>query len=456
MDYINFIKSKTIKKTDNGIEVDLSSDDRLFPFQRKCVEWALSKGCSALFEACGLGKTRQQLIWAEQIIKTFGGNVLIVAPLGVARQTANEEASAIGLKVKICRSQKDVETGINITNYEMIDKFDASKFIGVVLDESSILKNFTGSTKKILNEMFVNTPYKLCCTATPAPNDYIELLNHADFLGVMKTSQALATFFINDFKTGEWRLKGHATTDFWKWVCSWAINIDSPSDLGFDSTDYILPKLKENYQILTIDEIAEEDFTNGLFRDIGTSATSFYKEKKRTAEQRAIKCSELINNNDQYIIWCDTNNEADLLKKYIPQAVEVRGDDSPSYKEECADKFKKGEIQVLISKPKIFGYGMNFQKCHNMIFCGLTYSYENYYQAVRRIYRFGQKNEVNVDIVIGSTEEHILKTIQEKAEKQRIIKNGMKNSIKDIQLLAIAKKEKNENISQSNIELPKW
>ncbi len=458
MNYYEFLRNKTTQFNSVGLDVKKEElNNTLFEWQKECVLWALKNGRCALFESCGLGKTIQQLEWAYQVHKKTGGNVLIVAPLGVAVQTAKEEAPKVHIDVNIIRSNDDIKDGINIINYEMIDNIDSNKFIGVVLDESSILKNFTGSTRTKITEKFKNTPYKLCCTATPAPNDYMELLNHAEFLNVMTTAQALSIFFINDMKTGSWRLKGHATMDFWKWVSSWALNIELPSDIGFDDTGYILPKLNEKEEIVDIN-IDSDDYSDGLFRTIEMSATSFYKEKKRTIESRTKRVKKIIDNNpnEQYLIWVDMNEEADKLKLLLPDAVEVRGSDKNTFKEEASQKFKSGEIKYLISKPKIFGYGMNFQNCHNVIFCGLTYSYENYYQALRRLYRFGQKEEVNSYIVLGSTEKIILETIRRKEKQQQEMKNSMSISTKDIQLLEIKQEEKKEKKIDSTIELPSW
>ena len=456
MTYQDFIKTKNKVKTCDGFDVDINEiNPILFDFQKVLVKWALKKGQALLAEECGLGKTFQQLEWSRIIHEKTGGNILIIAPLGVAKQTASEEAPKLNVQCNLCRTQEDVKKGINITNYEMIEHFDAAAFVGVVLDESSILKNFTGSTRTLLKEKFKNTSYKLCCSATPAPNEFIELLNQADFLGIMDTSKALANYFINDFKTGKWRLKGHATDEFWQWVASWCMNIEKPSDLGFDDSKYILPPLTIKNEIIKVDQLAN-DFSNGLFREIGTSATSFHTEKRLTAPDRASRCAELIEPDKQYIIWCDTNYEADLLKQCIPDAVDVRGSDSPKFKEEATKDFKSGKIRNLISKPSIFGYGMNFQKCYNVIFCGLTYSYEDYYQALKRTYRFGQQNPVNVFVVLGDTELSILDVIKEKEEKQRILKNSQKQSVKDLQLLEIEGKEKKRIAEAQKIALPQW
>lgn len=458
MNYYDFLGQKN--KFDLSKGLDISKEEistKLFDWQKECVEWALKKGKCALFEACGLGKTFQQLEWARLVHKITGGNVLIVAPLGVAYQTADEEATKLNINVNLIRSTQDIKDGISITNYEILEQIDTSSFIGVVLDESSILKNFAGKIRTKITDKFKNTPYKLCCTATPAPNDYMELLNHAEFLGIMTTAQALSIYFINDMKTGSWRLKGHATTEFWKWVCSWALNIEKPSDIGYENKGYDLPQLNEYEEIVEVD-ILSDDFADGLFRDIKMSATSFYNEKRRTIEARVKRVLEIINRNpnEQYLIWVDMNEEANALKKLLPNIIEVRGSDKVQYKEDMSKKFKNNEIQILVSKPKIFGYGMNFQNCHNVIFCGLTYSYENYYQALRRIYRFGQTKEVNSYIVLGNTEKTILENIRRKEMQQREMKNSMALSIKDLQQVEVKGISRNTVIKKETVMLPNW
>lgn len=458
MNYSEFIQSKKSVAIEKGIDIACDClNEALFDYQKEIVKRALYMKRYCLFEACGMGKTLQQLEWAYQVHMHTNKPVLIVAPLGVTIQTAKEEAPKLGYEVNMISYIQQIINGLNIINYEQLDHIDCSVFVGVVLDESSILKNFTGKIRMRLSNYFKDTEYKLCCTATPAPNDLMELLNHADFLGITTTAKALATYFINDMKTGDYRLKGHATKDFYKWCCTWSINIEAPKDLGFKADYYILPELIEQKIIIDIDEI-DETFENGLFREIGTSATSFHKEKSRTADARARKCAEIVmKDNEQYLIWCDTNEEADLLKKYIPNAVEVRGSDKPYHKEQSSIYFKQGMIRVLISKPKIFGYGMNFQKCHNVIFCGLTYSYENYYQALRRIYRFGQNHTVYSYIVLGSTEIHILENITKKKEIQSRLKNQMDISVKEIQLLNFMGKEQKAIESlDKKIELPSF
>ena len=458
MNYDEFVKSKLYDELPLGIMISEDNlNNSLFPWQKLIVATALSKGRYLIGADCGLGKTFMQLEWASKVYEFTKKPILIVAPLGVAEQTASEEAIKFDYKVRICRTAEDITPGINITNYEMIEHFKNLDLGGCILDESSILKNFTGSTRILLKEVFKNTPYRLCCSATPAPNEFMELLNQADFLGIMETSKALANFFINDFKSGQWRLKGHATVAFWQWVASWAVMLNKPSDIGFSDEDYQLPKLYEIVNMIDVDLLNNDDFSLGLFRSIELSATSYHKEKKLTAPSRAKKCAEIASSTDeQFIIWCDTNYEADLLKDAIPEAVEVRGNHSPSYKKQATKDFKEGRIRVLISKASIFGYGMNFQRCHRAIFCGLSYSYEDYFQALKRIHRFGQEKEVTIDIVIGTTEKQILDTVMAKAARQAEIKNQMQQSIKDIQIDMLQNKIVEFKPQAESITLPKW
>ena len=337
MDYIDFLKSKQVTVMPSGFDVEVSElNSALFDWQKAIVKLALKKGKFALFLDTGLGKTLCQLVWSDRVCKHTGGNVLILAPLAVSKQT-QKEGEKFGINVNICRSQEDVKNGINITNYEMLEHFDTSKFVGVVLDESSILKSYMGATKISIINAFKDTPYKLSCTATPSPNNQMEILNQAEFLGVMKSHEALAIWFINDTSSsGNYQLKGHAVKSFWEWVSSWAVCISKPSEIGYSDEGYILPKLNEIEVIIPIDETSE-DIDEGFFRKIETNATAFHKEKRITAEQRAVKCAEIVNqDNEQYLIWCNTDYEADLLKKYVPTAVEVRGSDKPEHKEQLS------------------------------------------------------------------------------------------------------------------------
>lgn len=426
MDYDQFITQKTKRFESHGFE-PLPLITPAFDWQSHVIQWAVRKGRAALFEDCGLGKTLQQLEWASQVCRHSGGSVIILTPLAVAHQTA-KEAAKFGLVATVAESQSDVTSpGIWITNYEKLDHFDASAFVGVVLDESSILKNFTGKMRKTLTEKFSQTPYRLACTATPSPNDYTEFGQHADFLGVCSPAQMLATFFINDtFNTGDWRLKKHAETEFWSWLASWAACVSKPSDIGFADDGYILPPL--NMHSITVDVDWTEGANDGeLFRSPTLSATTMHEEMRMTSQARAEKVAELVNNSTEpWIVWCNTNDESEKLAKLIPDAVEIKGSDTAKKKEQAADDFVSGKIRVLISKSGIFGFGMNWQHCRNVAFVGLSYSFESFYQALRRSYRFGQTHEVNAYIINASTEGAIIKNVTEKINQHKEMQEKMK------------------------------
>ena len=433
MQYEDFLKRKQVRNEAKGFDVSPNSlNSAAFEWQKHIDSWALKKGKAALFEDCGLGKTVQQLIWAEQINKLTGSPVMILSPLAVAPQT-KKEGEKFGIDVNICEKQVDIKNGINITNYEKIEKFDMSCFSGVVLDESSILKSYMGKTKRMICDTFKNVPYKLACTATPAPNDLMELLNHAEFLGIMNSNEALSMWFIADQRqSGKYRLKKHAERDFWKWVSSWAICISKPSDIGYSDEGYILPPLNEEDVIVDIS--SPGSLLDDLTRPVNLSATAYIKERRRTLKMRCEKAAEIANGtNEQFVIWCGMNDEADELKRLLPGATEIRGNDKTEKKERAAIDFINGSVKILISKPSIFGYGLNFQNCFNSIFCGMDYSFENYYQAVRRFYRFGQRNEVNIYRVLGSTEQRILETVKSKAKQKDDMGKSMAQAMKEFQ-----------------------
>lgn len=425
-DYDSYIAAKNRKHIAAGFNPRPITAP-LFDWQSHVVQWACRTGKAAMFEDCGLGKTLQQLEWAHQVVMETGEPVIILTPLAVAHQTENE-GRKFGIAAKVVASQAEcLEVGIYITNYEKLDHFDCSQFVGVVLDESSILKNFTGKLRKRLTDSFAQTPYRLCCTATPSPNDYTEFGQHADFLGVCTPAQMLATFFINDtFNTGDWRLKKHAEGHFWEWVASWAACVSKPSDIGYDDTGYILPELSLHSITVDVDEVTGAG-DEELFRHATMSATTMHKEMRMTSPARVSKVAELVNNSsEQWIVWCNTNDESGQLKSSMPDAVEVRGSDTGKKKEDAADGFLDGSIRVLISKAGIFGYGMNFQNCRNVAFVGLSYSFEDFYQSLRRSYRFGQTKQVNAYIIQASTEGAIIRSINRKIEQHRIMQERMK------------------------------
>ncbi|MDH3354507.1 MAG: hypothetical protein OEL79_04750, partial [Chromatiales bacterium] len=409
MNYSNFLDKKRFNDIQSGFEIDIEnipaakvSEKTLKDFQSALVRWALIKGKAAIFADTGLGKTAMQATWAHHVAEYTGGYVLIFAPLAVAIQTVNESAS-FGVDVKYIRSQLDMgDPGIYITNYEMREYFDLSEFAGVVLDESSILKSQTGKTRTELIEQCQYAPYRLSCTATPSPNDYMELGNQCEFLGIMSQVEMLAMFFINDTgDTGKWRLKGHAQEKFWQWMATWSAVIRKPSDLGFSDEGYNLPPLN------IIEHTIESPANDGdLFAMPAQTLSERRKAKRETIDQRCQLAADLVNNSDDgWIVWCHLNDEHDLLESKIDgNKASVRGADRPQDKEDRLIGFSHGEYDSMISKPSICGFGMNWQHVHNMVFVGLDDSFEKFYQAVRREYRFGQKFPVNVHIVASEAE----------------------------------------------------
>ena len=435
MTYEEFLKQKELQTIEAGFDVDDSAlNKNLFPFQRDIVKWALKKGKAAVLIGCGLGKTIIQLSWAEQVYKRTGGRVLIIAPLSVVRQTARE-AEKFGIsKVNVCRTQGDVTDGLNITNYEMVEHFRASDFVAVVLDESSILKSFTSKTTADFTDRFSRTPYKLLCTATIAPNDYTEIGTSCEFLGIMSRTEMLATYFIHDGgKTSEWRLKKAGVNKFWEWFATWAIAFNNPNELGYEIEGYDLPKLNI-HTVLTKSALRDCEF----MVQPAETLQERREARKESLDDRAAKTLELVNSdNSQWLVWVDFNDESEALKKIIPDATEVKGSDEPEYKAQASIDFANGDIRVLISKPSIFGFGSNFQKCHNEIFCGISDSYERFYQAVRRCWRFGQAQEVNVYIILSEREINMLSNIQRKQEQMESMQCKMTALMKEVTLAEI-------------------
>lgn len=421
--YQEFVHQKTIKSRPSGIDVD-NLNSNMFPFQRDIVKLALKCGKFCIWANTGLGKTLSQLSWSEALFN-YGAvaRVLILAPLGVAKQTVGE-GKKFGIDVNYCESDDDVIKGINITNYEKLHKFDTSAFEAVVLDESSILKSVDGSTRTQIIESFHNTTYKLACSATPSPNDYMELGNQCEFLGVMSYNEMLSMFFTHDGgETAKWILKPHAEKAFWEFVSSWAIMLNLPSDLGYSDDGYILPPLKVlSHKINTPIHPPDGQL---VFTDF-TSLTGQRHIRKESLVDRCNEAANIANNSDeQFLIWCETNDESKLLKSLIPDAVEVKGSDSDKHKEQSAIGFANGNIRVMISKPSIFGMGLNFQICHNCIYVGVSHSFEMWFQSVRRLWRFGQKNPVNVHIIQHEMEGAISANLKRKEDQARRMSQGM-------------------------------
>lgn len=417
-DYLQFLESKQKKHILSGFTVPESDlNENLFPFQKFIVLRALKAGKYAIFADCGLGKTLMQLEWAKQVYEFTQQPVLILAPLAVRGQTI-KEAEKFGVSLE----------GIEINNYEQLDNIDPLKYSGIVLDESSILKNFEGAIKKQIIEGFKYTPYKLACTATPSPNDPMELGNHSEFLDVMSRNEMLAMYFVHDGgETAKWRLKGHAEKLFYQFVGSWAIMLNKPQDIGFQMDGYALPALN-----LLEKQIKTPKRSNGqLFNDAIISATNFNSELRITKLERLDEVAKIVNENkdENFIIWIKQNEEGEELKKLIPEAIEVKGSDTQEWKESKLLGFANNEFRVLITKTKIAQFGMNYQNCRNQVFASLDFSFEGLYQAIRRSYRFGQKNEVNIYLITTDTMANVKQAIDTKQKQFEIMQQEMSEAI---------------------------
>lgn len=427
MNYTDFLQNKRFVLENSGFYINKSEiNPMLFEFQKDIVRWACKKGKACVFAGCGLGKTAIQLAWSYHVYKHHGnGKVLIVTPLAVAPQT-QREAEKFGYKTKIVTCQDECVEGINITNYEKINKFVAKEFIAVVLDESSILKSYTGKMRTMIIETFKNVPYKLACTATPAPNDYMELGNHAEFVGVMTRNEMLSMFFVHDGgNTSKWRLKGHAEDIFWKWLATFSVFIDNPKDLGYinEVDQYHLPDLNIHEIVVDGDKPVTESLT----------LTERRNARKASLDLRCEAAAELVNNSDeQWLIWCDLNAESTKLHALIHGSVEIKGSDKEIHKAKSILGFGNEKIRTLVTKPKIAGYGINWQSCHNMIFTGLSDSYEAFYQAVRRCWRFGQEHPVNVYIIISDKEGCVKENIERKDRNFQKMQREMIKLTKEI------------------------
>jgi DNA modification methylase len=405
MNYDEFLETKKKSFLESGFEVDEATlNNSLFDFQKYAISTALQKGRFALFFDCGLGKTLMQLSWSEAVYNETGKKVLILAPLAVVEQT-KDEAVKFGINVDC----------FDITNYDQLKNIEnANKYAGVVLDESSILKGRDGKLSSLIIETFKNTPYKLACTATPSPNDHMELGQHSEFLGAMGYLEMLAMYFVHDGgETSKWRLRKHAKDPFWKYVCTWSMACDKPETLGFEHCGYDLPEIEFIEHIIQV-----ENNTDTLFGDVAVSATDLHKDLKRSFDKRISKTKELVNSNDeQWIVWTLKNDEAEFLKKELTDSVNVQGSDNPEFKAEHLNGFAKGKFKTLITKTSIASFGMNYQNCHNMVFTSYDFKFEAFYQAVRRCYRFGQKDKVKVHLLVPESQVNVRQTILEKQQR---------------------------------------
>ena len=425
MKYEEFLATKTKSFDPVGLTGDVEINTKLFPFQRDIVRWSLRRGRAAIFADCGLGKTPMQLEWARHI----PGDVLILAPLAVAAQTVREGAK-FGVPVSYARHRSEIKDRITITNYEMLDRFDVSRFAGVVLDESSILKSYDGKTRTQIIESFSSTPYRLACTATPAPNDHMELGNHAEFLGAMSRVEMLSMFFVHDGgETQKWRLKGHAQQDFWQWVCSWAMMLRKPSDLCYDDDGFALPDLRIHNVSVEYDLPMEGE----LFPRDASTLQDRIAARRDTTESRVADCAAIVNaSSGPFLVWCNLNSESEALKRAIHGAVEIKGSDSQEHKERSMIGFADGSIRVLVTKPSIAGFGMNWQHCAQMAFVGLSDSYEQYYQAVRRCWRFGQTKTVDCYVITSSIEGAVVANIKRKEAEAMQMAEEMTANMRDL------------------------
>jgi len=432
MKYEEFLKSKQFKNEFTGFEIcDSKLNNNMFDYQRDIVKWALRKGRSAIFADCGMGKTLMQLEWAHQVHEYAKGDVLIFAPLAVAEQTVREGAK-FGIKVNHANDMSEIKKGVNITNYEKMDHFEISNatFSGIVLDESSILKNYSGKIRNKIIELAYEINFRLACTATPAPNDFMELGNHSEFLGNMTRAEMLAMFFIHDGgETQKWRLKGHASEDFWEWICKWAVMIRKPSDLGYSDDNFILPELKVNQVVVETE--CTGDF---LFQMEARTLSERQSARRDTIDDRCKKAVDIINNNPdkQWLVWCNLNDEAKKVCDMVDGMINIQGSDKDHVKSDRMLSFASGDIKDIVTKPKIAGMGMNWQNCNNVIFLGLSDSFEQYYQAVRRCWRFGQKEDVNVHIVTSDIEGAVVENIKRKEKDAEKMALEMVKNMKDI------------------------
>ena len=436
-EYQEFLDQKKQQRVESGFVVnDEQLNPALFPFQKYCVKRALAVGKFALFEDCGLGKTIQQLEWAQKVCEKIDKPVLILAPLAVISQTI-KEGEKFGYVVKEIGDmdyQQDMETGIYITNYDNMEHIEAYHFGGVVLDESSILKNFQGKTRTALIDEFRNTPYKLACTATPSPNDTTEICNHSEFLDVMSRTEMLAMYFVHDGgSTSDWRLKGHAKQMFWGFVSTWAVMLNKPSDIGYDDEGYDLPPLNVVQEIV---ETPKRD--NGmLFNTTAVSATEYHKELRETYQIRLDRVAEMVNARptENFIIWIGHDDEGKYLRSLLPDAIEVKGSDSKQFKKDMLLGFGRGEFRVLITKLKIAQFGLNYQNCHNQIYASLDFSFEATYQGIRRSYRFGQTEQVNIYLITTDTMQNVKDAFDKKQaafrEMQAAMTLAMNRNIKN-------------------------
>ncbi len=454
MIYDDYITRKLQTIPPVGIDADLL-DYQLFPHQSDLASWALRRGRAAIFADTGLGKSRMQIAWADMVQRHTGKDILILAPLAVAEQTT-EEGAAVGVQITHARDDADLKPGINITNYDRLHRFDTERFAGVVLDESSIIKHHTSKTLATLMDAFARTPYRLCATATPAPNDWTELGTHSEFLGIRSRPEMLAEYFVHDGgDTQSWRLKGHARQAFWRWVSTWGALVRSPADLGHDASLYALPDLHVTQHTVS----SGEPIFGQLFHVEAQTLMERRDARRTSMESRVKACADIVNHDHQpWVVWCDLNAEGEALRQAIPYAVEIRGGDDTDAKERRLHDFANGKIRVLITKPSIAGFGLNWQHCARMAFVGVTDSFEAYYQAVRRCWRFGQQREVSVHIFASEQEGAVVKNLQRKEAEARAMAESLSAETLDAVRSSVlgSRKESNPYIPSAPMNLPSF
>lgn len=457
MIYADFLRAKSVEQPDTGLADIPELPGVLFPFQRDIVRWALRRGRAAIFAGTGLGKTLMEMAWADAVVRATGHKVLILAPLAVAAQFIRE-ADKFGIAARHCRAGSDVGPGINITNYEKLAHFDLSLFGAVVLDESSILKAYDGKTRTMLIEACKAIPFRLAATATPSPNDFMELGNHAEFLDIMSYTDMLATFFVHDGgDTSQWRLKGHAEGPFWRWMCSWAVMLQRPSDFGYEDGGYNLPPLNQKEHIVGV-EYRPSAETGLLFPLEARTMSERIGARKDTVELRVKKAVDLTPADRPFVWWCNLNAESEALAKAIPGAVEVRGSDNEESKERRLVDFSEGRIRVLVTKPSICGFGMNWQHCADTGFVGLNDSFEQVYQAIRRFWRFGQTNPVNVHFIAAETEGAVLANIRRKeADAERMARAMVAHMAGlNTENIRVARRDRADYQPEIPVHVPHW
>jgi superfamily II DNA or RNA helicase len=459
MNYESFVADKLSRVPPTGLTEIPALHPDLFDFQRDVIRWALKRGRAAIFADCGLGKTICELEWSRVVAEHTGKRVLILTPLAVAPQMVRE-AKRFGIGAVYLREPRDTEERIVVTNYERLEKFDVSEFGGIALDESSILKSFDGTTRTALIRNFAEVPFRLAATATPAPNDHMELGNHAEFLGICSVTEMLAEYMTHDgSETQKWMLKGHAVKLFWEWVASWAVAVRTPSDLNYPNAGYDLPPLNIETHVVDPDDDTTSRAAGLLFAMPARGLHEQRVARRASLDQRVEHVAELVARepNESFLVWCDLNDEGDALEESIPGSVQVAGSDTPEFKEQAVIDFIEGRTRVLISKSSIFGFGMNLQNCARMAFVGVTHSFEQFFQATRRCWRFGQKRAVNVHIVGSTLDTEVLANLRRKERESAAMIGSMVDAMRDKQLENVRGAVRETNVYKpSTLVMPEW